>query len=209
MRLHLIFFVFLELTVLLCTSFKTDIFRRFLSSGSKVTRTISMVHQARACNLAPDTGNELDYAKTSRRASAFFVDYDEESRKSYVNVTLISKSDFNTWNSALSNATREFLTSIGETMKKYPGSRSISVVGNLSITQMLFFYDDSEPTTKNTYKAFDGLWGGMKNKTYYFRGIDEAGEYYNLSVCLQHLIFEVIRDCSSKIRCRHIFRFCK
>lgn len=177
MRLLLLLFAFLELNVLVCTSFKTEVLRRFLSWGSKESRTISMIHQRNTCSLAPETGSEIDYKNNSRRASAFFVKYDEELCRSYVNVTLISKSDFKIWSSAISDATHEFQISIGQSVRKFPGNKVVTFVGdNLSVVSMLAFYDDSEMKTKNTHKVFDGLWGSLKNKTYHFRGINETGK---------------------------------
>jgi hypothetical protein len=215
MRLHLFFLVLLELNVLVCTSFKTEVFRRFLSRGSKEPRTISMVHQRSTCSLAPGTGNDIDYAKNSRRASAFFVNYDEGSCQSYINVTLISKSDFKTWSSAISDATHEFQTSIGQSVRKFPGNKVVTFVGdNISVVSMLAFYDDSELKTKNTHKIFDGLWGSLKNKTYHFRGINETGvQECNLIACTLLKPFTSLiikRTWSVQITCRHILKvlFC-
>ena len=96
-----------------------------------------------------------------------------------LNITLISKSKFKEWSSNISNGTLEFLETIGQSMKTFPGAKTVSlpVTANLSFVSMLAFYDDSDISTKFNHKAFDGLWSGLKNKTYHFKGTDDTGYY--------------------------------
>ena len=165
----------LILTVSFCASFKFSIF------NSKSTRMIRLGDQQGVSKLAPDTGRTVDYVGNSNKAAASFVDYSTEHSESYVNVTLISKSKFKSWSSAISNGTHEFLESIGQSMKTFPGGKTVSlpVSENLSVVSMLAFYDDSDIPNKFSHKAFDGIWSGLKNKTYHFKGINEAGYYYH------------------------------
>ena len=159
------------LTVSFCTSFKFSVF------NAKTTRMIKLADQQSISALAPDTGTAVDYVKNSRKAAASFVDYDSENCESYVNITLISKSKFKEWSSNISIGTLEFLETIGQSMKTFPGGKTVSlpVTANLSIVSMLAFYDDSDIPSKFSHKAFDGLWSGLKNKTYHFKGTDDAG----------------------------------
>ena len=160
-----------------CRSLRTNFLNGFLKPSTKRSYVVTGTDLRCVSNLAPPTGSALDYVKNSRRAESLFADFEADQSHSYVNVTLISKSSFKNWSTAISNQTHDFLESIGQSMKKFPGGKSVSlpVSENLSIVSTLAFYDDTETTSKLTHKAFDGLWSSMKNKTYNFKGINETG----------------------------------
>ena len=173
MRSYSASFLLLLLTATLSSSFKFSFF------NSKTIRMIKLADQGVVSGISPETGRAVDYVTNSKKAAASFVEFDAGNCHSYVNITLVSKSNFKSWSSSISNSTHEFLDSIGQSMKSFPGGKTISlpVSENLSVVSMLSFYDDSDVSSKFSHKAFDGIWSGLKNKTYHFKGIDEAGKY--------------------------------
>ena len=160
-----------------CSSFVKKFFRETTSSNTIAYKLMKTAEQRSTCGLAPETGRTQDYAKNSRKAESFFTEYDSDLNKSYVPITLIPKSNFKSWSASIPIDTHKFLESIGQSMKKFPGSKTVTlpVSENLSIVSMLAFYDDSELFSESTHTPFDGLWSSLSNQSYIFKGENETG----------------------------------
>ena len=154
------------LSAAVCNCFVKNIFRVPLSSRSRALKLMEL-DQRSTCGVAPESGRNLDYAKNSRKAESFFAEYDANLHESYVPVTLIPKSSFKNFSASIPGDTHQFLKSIGQPMKEFPGTKTVSlpVSANLSSVSMFAFYDDSgEPT----HTQFDGLWSSLNNQSYFF-----------------------------------------
>lgn len=157
--------------IVLCASYKLDFFKKTSILKSNVVNSLKLHSQTNG--LSPEIGINIDYAKNSKRASSRFVNYNSSSTD-YVDVTLISKSEFNYFSSLISNSTHDFLESIGHSLRSFPGGKTISlpISDNLTAVSLLAFYDDSDLT--KGHKIFDGLWSTLKNKTYHFVGLNRT-----------------------------------
>jgi hypothetical protein len=160
-----------------CNSFVKNIFRETLTSNTRSSKLMRIADQRSTSGLAPETGRTQDIAKNSRKAESFFTDYDADQHKSYVNVTLIPKSSFKSWSASIPNDTHQFLESIGQSMKKYPGTKtaSLPITENLALVSMLAFYDDSATSSDFSHTIFDGLWSSLNNKSYIFKCENDTG----------------------------------
>jgi hypothetical protein len=147
---------------------------RFTRSTTELCMHEINMHEVTG-TLAPDSGNAVDYAGNSKKVMNSFVEYNIENSGTYVNVTLISKSDFKNWTASISSISHEFLESIGQSMKTFPGLKlvSIPIIDNFPVISTVAFYDDSK-MSKNNHRIFDGLWSSLKNKTYCFTGPEKA-----------------------------------
>lgn len=162
-----------------CNSFVKNIFRETLTSNTRSSKLMRIADQRSTSGLAPETGRTQDIAENSRKAESFFTDYDADQHKPYVNVTLIPKSSFKSWSASIPNDTHQFLESIGQSMKKYPGTKtaSLPITENLALVSMLAFYDDSATSSDFSHTVFDGLWSSLNNKSYIFKGENDTGTY--------------------------------
>ena len=117
-----------------------------------------------------------DYANASKRAVELFRDK-SDATKDVETVVLVSKKEFKEWFATISNATLSYLTQLGNPMEKFPGTKTFFLPGinaahDLSVVSIISFYDDS---SKADYKAFDGLWSGLRpNKTYSFVTVNQT-----------------------------------
>ena len=158
-----------------CNSFVKNIFREALTSNSRASKIMKIADQRNTCGLAPETGRTQDIAKNSRKAESFFAEYDAD--KLHTTVTLIPKSSFKSWSASIPTDTHQFLESIGQSMKNFPGTKFVSlpISENLSAVSSLAFYDDSEKSHVSTHTPFDGLWSSLNNQSYIFKGENGTG----------------------------------
>lgn len=164
------------LSAAVCNCFVKNIFRVPLSSRSRALKLME-IDQRSTCGVAPESGRNLDFAKISRRAESFFAEYDADQLESYVPVTLIPKSSFKSFSASIPGDTHQFLKSIGQSMKEFPGTKMVSLpaTANLSSVSMLAFYDDTEGNCEPTHTQFDGLWSSLNNQSYFFEGENRTG----------------------------------
>ena len=117
-----------------------------------------------------------DFANASKRAAELFRDKSDVTND-VETVVLVSKQEFKEWSAKLSNATIAYLAQLGNPMEKFPGTKTFYLPGinaqhDLSVVSVVSFYDDS---SKADYKAFDGLWSGLRaNKTYSFVSVNQT-----------------------------------
>ena len=119
-----------------------------------------------------------DYANTSKRAEVLFRDKSSVPNDIIVEtVVLVSKKEFKEWCSKISNSTLTYLAELGNPMEKFPGTKTFFLPGinaahDIRVVTAVSFYDES---SKADYKAFDGLWSGLRpNKTYSFVTVNQT-----------------------------------
>lgn len=151
--------------------------KRFNKGRSLTTMHVATNSRELSALLSPQQLHH-DYANASKRAADLFRDKSDVPNDVAVEtVVLVSKKEFKEWCSKISNTTLSYLAQLGNPMEKFPGSKTYFLPGinpehDLSVVSIVSFYDDS---SKADYKAFDGLWSGLRpNKTYSFVTVNQT-----------------------------------